>query len=298
MIPWIQIYSNLISHPKTSRLADILKLASKDTTPNVIAAGMLISLWTWAIQNACSGDLSTCSDRAIADAARYRRKPEVFVAALIDAGWIDTDRHLHNWEEYTALLITRMNEQKEKTRQRVKRYRSKKETPNTDKKISPCNGHSNVTETPCNADTLPIPLPIPLPVSNISTPNTGDITLPPQETPAPFDRRSFTAFWDAYPKKHGREAAWEAWRKLAPSPEVVALIMSNLEKWKCSGQWTEDGDRYIPKAVNFLSDEGYWKHAPALPRSAVPTGASGELGVAEREAIQRVLAQSFEEGDL
>ena len=83
MIPWIQIYSNLVSHTKTSRLADELKLTSKDTSPNVVAAGMLVSLWTWAIQNAYSGDLSTCSDRTISDAAHFRRKPETFVKALM-----------------------------------------------------------------------------------------------------------------------------------------------------------------------------------------------------------------------
>lgn len=110
------------------------------------------------------------------------------------------------------------------------------------------------------------------------------------EAPVPFDGKSFTAFWDAYPKKHGREAAWEAWRKLAPSADTVALIMSNLDAWKRSGQWTEDGDRYIPKAVNYLSDEGYWKHAPALPKSAAPSGPR-ELDADEREAIRRMMEE-------
>ena len=86
MIPWIQVYSNLITHPKTSKLADLLKLSSKATVPNVVATGLLISLWTWAVQNAYSGDLSGCSDRAIADAARYRQNPQGFVNALTEAG--------------------------------------------------------------------------------------------------------------------------------------------------------------------------------------------------------------------
>ena len=108
------------------------------------------------------------------------------------------------------------------------------------------------------------------------------------EAPVPFDGKSFTAFWDAYPKKHGREAAWEAWRKLAPSADTVALIMSNLEVWKRSGQWTEDGDRYIPKAVNYLSDEGYWKHAPVPPKAATQPGPR-ELDADEREAIRHMM---------
>lgn len=110
------------------------------------------------------------------------------------------------------------------------------------------------------------------------------------EAPAFFDGKLFTAFFDAYPKKHGREAAWEAWRKLAPTPATAALIMSNLEAWKRSGQWTEDGDRYIPKAVNFLTDEGYWKHAPVPPKTAAQTGPR-DLDADEREAIRRMMEE-------
>lgn len=287
MIPWIQVYSNLISHPKTARLADLLKLTSKDTSPNVVAAGMLVALWTWAIQNAHTGDLSNCSDRTIADAARFRRKPEVFVAALVDAGWLDADRHLHDWEEYTNQLIDRIERQKQKTRERVQRYRDKKVTPCNAPAEPPCNAPCNVTDTPCNAPTIPIPLPIPLSTAGS---NTVDGTPPPQEAPAPFDGKAFTAFWDAYPKKHGREAAWEAWRKLAPSADTVALIMSNMDAWKRSRQWIDDGDRYIPKAVNFLSDEGYWKYAPVPPKSAAPSGPR-EMDADEQAAIRRMMEE-------
>ena len=92
MIPWIQVYSNLIRHPKVTKLADKLNLTSKDAGPNVIAAGMLVSLWLWAAQNATDGDLSECSDRAIAEAAEFKRKPSLFVEGLIYAKLLDEDR--------------------------------------------------------------------------------------------------------------------------------------------------------------------------------------------------------------
>ena len=294
MIPWIQVYSNLISHPKTYRLADILNLTSKDTTPNVVAAGLLISLWTWAIQNAYSGDLSTCSDRTIAEAARYKKKPETFVKALYTAGWIDPDRKLHDWDEYARLLMEKEDSRKADTRERVRRYRDKHKKSSDAPCNAPSNAPSNVTVTPCNAPTIPNHT-IPIPNYDNSTPNTREVTTP-QEVSAPFDGRAFTVFWDAYPRKIGREAAWEAWRKLAPSPDTVARIMSNLEAWKRSGQWTNDGDRYIPKAVNFLSDEGYWGYAPVAPKPTVPTGATGELGGAEIDAIRKIMAAPQEEG--
>ena len=108
---------------------------------------------------------------------------------------------------------------------------------------------------------------------------------------APPSGKPFTAFWEAYPSKIDRESAWEAWKALSPSPETARQIMLSLEAWKRSGQWTEDGGRYIPKAAKFLS-KWYWKNIP-LPncKKEIPKGASGELGAAELEAIQRVIAE-------
>jgi hypothetical protein len=145
MIPWIQIYSNLITHPKTSRLADLLGLKSGDTSPDVVAAGLLVSLWTWAIQNAYNGDLSKCSDRTIAEAARYRKKPVAFVQALREAGWLDSDGSLHDWSEYAHLLIEAEEKRKAQNRERVRKHRKKMDG----------NAGCNITETPCNAPTIP-----------------------------------------------------------------------------------------------------------------------------------------------
>ena len=91
MIPWIQIYSNLPRHPKVTRLADALGLKSACADPNALACGMLVSLWCWAVQNACDGDLSRCTPRAIADACQWKRRPETLTDALRDTGWLDPE---------------------------------------------------------------------------------------------------------------------------------------------------------------------------------------------------------------
>ena len=138
-----------------TNLADKLGLASKDVGPNVIAAGMLVSLWLWAAQNATNGDLSECSDRAIAEAAEFKRKPSLFVEALMHAKLLDEDRKLHDWDEYATLLIDCEERQREQTRKRVAKHRARnnpvKETPCN----SECNADCNVTDTPCNATTIP-----------------------------------------------------------------------------------------------------------------------------------------------
>ena len=151
MIPWIQVYSNLPQHPKTTKLADELGLASAALNPNVLAVGLVVSLWTWAIQNAYNGDLSGCSQRAIAEACLWKKKPETLVKALQKAGFLDADMKLHDWEEYACLLVEQEENRRAKTRDRVKRYREKKAADSN----APCNTTCNVTDTPGNASTLP-----------------------------------------------------------------------------------------------------------------------------------------------
>lgn len=102
--------------------------------------------------------------------------------------------------------------------------------------------------------------------------------------------RSFTAFWEDYPAKINREEAWEAWKAINPDAQTVGRIKAGLEAWKCSPQWTEDGGRYIPSAAKWLKDRR-WEVLPPAGEQKVPMGASGTLGAAELEAIQRVLRE-------
>ena len=102
--------------------------------------------------------------------------------------------------------------------------------------------------------------------------------------------RSFTAFWEDYPAKINREEAWETWKAITPDAQTVGRIKAGLEAWKRSPQWTEDGGRYIPSAAKWLKDRR-WEVMPPAGKQKVPMGASGTLGAAELEAIQRVLRE-------
>jgi hypothetical protein len=155
VIPWIQVYSNLPQHPKTSRLADELNLSSTAFNPNTLAVGLLVCLWTWAIQNACDGDLSGCSPRSIAEACQWKKKPDVLIQALMKSGYLDADMRLHDWEEYASLLMEQEENRKAKTRDRVKRYRERKsQEAGCDSNVDG-NASCNVTDTLCNAPTVP-----------------------------------------------------------------------------------------------------------------------------------------------
>ena len=102
--------------------------------------------------------------------------------------------------------------------------------------------------------------------------------------------RSFTGFWEDYPAKINREEAWETWKAIKPDAQTVGRIKAGLEAWKRSPQWTEDGGRYIPSAAKWLKDRR-WEVLPPAGKQKVPMGASGTLGAAELEAIQRVLRE-------
>ena len=71
--------------------------------------------------------------------------------------------------------------------------------------------------------------------------------------------------------------------------------MGFLDHWKASKRWTDDGGAFIPAPKNFLNpDKSYLRTIPAPAKQAPPKGASGELGAAELEAIQKVLREETE----
>lgn len=95
-------------------------------------------------------------------------------------------------------------------------------------------------------------------------------------------REEFDFFWDAYPLKLGKKQAWLVWKKDEPELEQV---MSALARWKRSKKWQAEEGRYIPRANKFLEE----KHYEQPPMDTVPMGASGYLGKAELEAIERLM---------
>ena len=129
-----------------TRLADALFLKSACADPNALACGMLVSLWCWAVQNACDGDLSRCTPRAIAEACQWKRRPETLTDALRETGWLDPDGRLHDWEEYAGLLIDSAARQREKTKERTRRYRAR---------LAARDASCDVTSVTCDAPTIP-----------------------------------------------------------------------------------------------------------------------------------------------
>jgi hypothetical protein len=67
----------------------------------------------------------------------------------------------------------------------------------------------------------------------------------------------FDAFWKAYPKKVGKDAASKAFAKRKPDDKLLKEILQAVELQKVSDQWTKDGGQYIPNPATWLN-QGRW----------------------------------------
>lgn len=99
---------------------------------------------------------------------------------------------------------------------------------------------------------------------------------------------AFERFWDVYPKKVGKKDAMRAFGKVKAD---VQVLIDAVNRQKLSSQWCKDGGQYIPNPSTWLNQERWNDELDTNMGRKVPCGASGNLGAAELEAIQRVLRE-------
>lgn len=80
----------------------------------------------------------------------------------------------------------------------------------------------------------------------------------------------FEAFWDAYPKKRSRDQALKTFLKINPDEQLMAVMLTAIERAKTRDDWKKDGGQFIPYASTWLRAGG-WKDDDAPVRAA--TGA-------------------------
>lgn len=97
----------------------------------------------------------------------------------------------------------------------------------------------------------------------------------------------FEKFWSAYPRKEGKQKARAAFEKVTVSLDILLVA---IESQRHSAQWTKDNGQFIPHPATWLNGKRWEDQLPT--GTSIPKGASGELGAAELEAIQRVLSES------
>ncbi len=95
--------------------------------------------------------------------------------------------------------------------------------------------------------------------------NTDITTTPPN--PQTFYSKDFETFWEAYPKKVGKEYAYKCWCVPKKKNRMPSLqdILDKLEAQKESYDWTKENGRYIPNPSTYIN-QGRWFDA-VKPRS-------------------------------
>jgi len=102
----------------------------------------------------------------------------------------------------------------------------------------------------------PSPSPSPSPIQIPLTSYKDKDTTPP--IPPKGGGEEFEQFWQAYPKKVGKDKAEASFKKLKSLATVLPQILEALEWQKVSDQWTRDGGQYIPLPTTYLN-QGRWK---------------------------------------
>jgi hypothetical protein len=104
---------------------------------------------------------------------------------------------------------------------------------------------------------------------------------------------AFEQFWKLYPNRKGKFAAWRAFQKLAPTPELLAIIMKAVETQKRWPQWFKDNGQFIPRPSTWLNG-GNWEDEPPQQLAQQPTHTFDEEAARQRAAAERKRAKDEE----
>lgn len=272
---WIQVHQQLKDHRKLLAAADELEIEPAHML------GLLISFWLWALDNAPCGSLQGISNRMIARAAQWGKDPDDFVAAMTHAGLLDEESDgslaLHDWYEYTGKLIDQREAEKNRSRRRraaaadsdgsdrrTTAGQTEEQPPDDRKKTA-----GRVDQTRLNQSRQDQSTP------DQSTPDQGD--LPPNPPPEPkqdVQERRFTEFWQQYPKRVGKKAAFNSWKKIKPDADLFERIMQAVELAKASTEWQRENGRYIPHPATWLN-QGRWDDELTPGTAQQATGRNG-----------------------
>ena len=98
-MPWIESHTILGRHKKVFETARSLRIRP------VYLIGHLHLLWHAALEQAESGDLTDWSDELIAEVSSWPADAPTFVRRLLDHGWLDDTRRLHDWLDYAGRYL-------------------------------------------------------------------------------------------------------------------------------------------------------------------------------------------------
>lgn len=210
---WLELHQTLPTNKKTLRLKRLLGIRTYQ------AVGHLAMLWLWALDNAQDGDLSDFEAEEIAEIADWPGKdPQKLVGALIEAGFIDSDMHLHDWGDYTGRLIDKRKIMREQSRLRQQRRRDKvRQIQESNALVTRDNNVSNAPIQYSTVQNSTVQYST-VPINTTGTTNLKNGAEPNKETAAPVDP-VFGLVIGTYQERINP----------MPSPEVVTALQGYLK---------------------------------------------------------------------
>jgi hypothetical protein len=246
-----------VDHPKTCALAAVLGI------PRYAAVGILESLWHFTAQYAPRGDVGRWNDAAICHAIAWEREPAVLLEALLDAGWLEHHpQHrliIHDWDDHMSNGVRAYLRH-----HGVKAIVSRVAEPRLS--ISSANAEQARGKGQRKGS-----------FSVLSSPD------PETEDPT---RSAFAQFWAAYPRRVGKQDAWDAWVKLRPPLDTILAALA----WQHDQpRWLEDNRRYVPHPTTYLNHRRWEDERPLPLRAGTTARTSGNLEAiaAGLEAMKR-----------
>lgn len=256
---WIKSHQELRDHPKTRKLAHILGISRP------AAIGHLQCLWWWALDYAEDGSLGKFDSLDIALGADWEGDETLFVSSLVRVGFIDQDEdgylYVHDWDDYAGTLIRR----REANTKRMQDARAQHVRAHTSARAQHVREPEKRREEKSREEESREP------TTSAAPPDAG------------FDER-FDEFWNAYPKKAGKQPALKAFKKINWRKVYFADVMAALERHKQSAQWTKDDGQFVPNATTWLN-QARWEDDLKPPSHSSPQSPP-QMTTAQRLAEQ------------
>jgi hypothetical protein len=223
----------LFTHPKLRRLAHTLRLSAP------AALGHLEYLWHVANE---SGEPTIGDSIDVELAAGWDGEPGAFTNAAAEVGFLDVNTDgIYTIHDYWHHAPEYVRKRRDREAERTKKYDGQY-PPKSARHPAPAVSDRSVTGRCPENGAPPSPSPSPSPNKKKTLSADDGLGL------GPFER-----FWAAYPRKVKRAKAQEAWDKLDPSPDLVAAIMTGLERAKRSKDWTKDNGDFIPHPTTWIN---------------------------------------------
>lgn len=264
---WYEAHQTLAKHPKTLKLARLLKADRRYTV------GLLHDLFSWGLDSAGKdGSLPGLTAEDIAAALDFPpRKGVAVVNALVECGYLDKDGEtlaIHDWYDYAGKFM----EKRESDRER-KRAGSSRKLPGKPP-ISPSVSEEFPAEIQRKSIGNPLVTVPNLTVPDHSIPSESNTHTPSTEERVRHEDDGFVKFWDAFPgRKSGNiDQAYREYLRALESGVTPETLLNALECQRRQPAWMEENGRYCPSPEKWLRNRGWTAQLPENPQTTTTGG--------------------------